>query len=211
MHELLLFGQVPFLRHDHILKILAGIAAMQPRSVIEHHQLFRPVKPLGVGSVQLGAKQGVQSASIQALKVQMHGDLFYLQLVRNIDADQSGSVAEANVGNEDAISVREETVDMDHYPENTRQELAPRYTTHTAQGHCSIEYRDLPEVSARRPVTSRLMATVPIEDGDPQQVMDSLGYKWVTHFTLITVRMDRLNHLQVHIRIHSPRPSIYLS
>ena len=177
MHELLLFGQVPFIQHDHILKILAGIAAIQPRSTVEHHLIFMPTRPPNVGGFQVGAKQGVQSSSAQALKTQMHGDLFYLQLVRNVDTDQAGIALESTLGSENTASMQEESMDIDNFSNEALQKPLSQYTKNVAKEQWSIEYRDLPEVSGRRPVTSRLMATIPIVNGDAQQFVEALGYK----------------------------------
>lgn len=44
MHELLLYGQVPVDRHEQVLKILAGISAMQPRAFFERHLIYRPMR-----------------------------------------------------------------------------------------------------------------------------------------------------------------------
>lgn len=45
MHELLLYGSVPVVRHEQVLKILAGIAAMQPKSLYQRQSVFRPLPP----------------------------------------------------------------------------------------------------------------------------------------------------------------------
>ncbi|KAK6008096.1 hypothetical protein QM012_004910 [Aureobasidium pullulans] len=44
MHELLLYGQVPLERHDQVLKILAGVAAMQPQTLFERHLIYKPMR-----------------------------------------------------------------------------------------------------------------------------------------------------------------------
>lgn len=44
MHELSLYGQVPLERHDQVLKILAGIAAMQPQTLFERHLIYKPMR-----------------------------------------------------------------------------------------------------------------------------------------------------------------------
>lgn len=44
MHEVLLYGQVPFARHEQVLKILAGIAAMQPLTIYERHIILKQMK-----------------------------------------------------------------------------------------------------------------------------------------------------------------------
>ena len=82
MHELLLFGQVPSARHDQILNILAGVAAMQPVPVFEKHLVFKPNRlPASARPVQVGGAQDIQKSQVQALQAQNQGDLFYLQLV----------------------------------------------------------------------------------------------------------------------------------
>ncbi|KAI9764669.1 MAG: Mediator of RNA polymerase II transcription subunit 18, partial [Candelina submexicana] len=81
MHELLLFAQVPTSRHDQLLKIIAGIAAMQPQRVLERHLIFKPSRKPGPGGRKAGGSQGVQSSQMQALQGQMHGEMFYMQLV----------------------------------------------------------------------------------------------------------------------------------
>ncbi|KAI5242832.1 hypothetical protein E4T43_04493 [Aureobasidium subglaciale] len=44
MHEFLLYGQVPLERHEQVLKILAGIAAMQPQTLFERHLIYKPLR-----------------------------------------------------------------------------------------------------------------------------------------------------------------------
>ena len=48
----------------------------------------------------------------------------------------------------------------------------------------SIQFRDLPEVVQKRPVTSRLVADVPIVDSDPIAAMAGLGYRFVSDNSL---------------------------
>lgn len=85
MHELLLFGQIPSSRHDQVLNILAGVAAMQPQPVLEKHLVFKPNRQPGTAKpAQVGAAQDVQKSQVQALQAQTQGDLFYLQLVADI-------------------------------------------------------------------------------------------------------------------------------
>ena len=82
MHELLLFGQIPASRHDQVLNILAGVAAMQPVPVLEKHLIFKPNRlPASARPVQVGGAQDIQKSQVQALQAQNQGDLFYMQLV----------------------------------------------------------------------------------------------------------------------------------
>lgn len=89
MHELLLFGQVPASRHTQVLNVLAGIAAMQPQPVLEKHLVFKPNRKPALGrQMQVGGAQDVQ-AKAQALQAQTQGDLYYLQLVAEVDERRS--------------------------------------------------------------------------------------------------------------------------
>lgn len=91
MHELLLFAQVPPSRHNYVLNILVGLAAMQPQPIYEKHLIFKPARsPAGTRPAHVGAVQGVQNPQLQALQGQISGDLFYLQLVGDISAGISG-------------------------------------------------------------------------------------------------------------------------
>ena len=85
MQELLLFGQVTLARHDYVLSVLAGIAAMQPEPILEKHLVFKPNRPLAsVRASSAIARQGVTSTS-QLQTFQALGDLFYLKLVTDIN------------------------------------------------------------------------------------------------------------------------------
>ncbi len=82
MHELLLFGQIPSSRHEQVLNILAGVAAMQPVPALEKHLVFKPNRlPASARPVQVGGAQDIQKSQVQALQAQNQGDLFYMQLV----------------------------------------------------------------------------------------------------------------------------------
>ena len=95
MQELLLFGQVPSSRHDYVLSVLAGIAAMQPKPILEKHLVFKPSRPLAsVRASSAVAHQGRVSTS-QLQTFQAAGDLFYLTVV--IDASDL-TESEVDVG-----------------------------------------------------------------------------------------------------------------
>jgi hypothetical protein len=91
MHELLLFAQVPPSRHNYVLNVLTGLAAMQPQPILEKHLIFKPARlPAAARPAHVGAFQGVQNSQLQALQGQTSGDLYYLQLVGDIGARGSG-------------------------------------------------------------------------------------------------------------------------
>ena len=176
MHELLLFGQVLPSRHDQVLEILAGVTGMQPQRVVERHLIFKPNRSPGQSWAQVGGSQGVQNTQLQALQGQLHNELYYLQLVCEVSDNIIGSslpvmveVAESqgSSGSESHDGTR--TIE-DPMNGNRDKQAGPAWT---------LQFRDLPEVAGRRPVTSRMMSSVDIVDGDAFAFMDSLGYSYV--------------------------------
>lgn len=80
MHELSLFGQVPLVRHEQVLNILAGLAAMQPQTMYERHLIFQPIRSLDQNRVnKKNPGKPAQNAS-----------LAYVQLVKALSVDDFG-------------------------------------------------------------------------------------------------------------------------
>ena len=159
MYELSLFGQVPGLRHDQVLKVLAGVAAMAPHSLRERHLIFKPTKTPLRRPVQVGGSQGIQDAQKAAKQAQNTGDLYYLQLVETWgNVEQSNISSENNTTAQDAKGVA----------------LDSQWT---------ILFYDVPE-AGKRPVTARMMSSTNVVDGDPIGFMEGLGYQLVAlHFS----------------------------
>ena len=180
MHELLLFAQVPPPQQDQLLKILAGVAGMQPLKVVERHLIFKPSRSPGQSWAQVGGSQGVQNSQTQALQRQLHNELFYLQLVGEASESIFGSRTAA-----DAKDPEHEDLDMREADDDGEDEASKQLNRHKyqqAKQTWSLQFRDLPEVAGRRPVTSRMMSSVDIVEGDAAAFMDSLGY-WYVHRT----------------------------
>ena len=182
MHELLLFGQVPSWRHEQLLKILAGIAGMQPQRVLERHLIFKPSRSPTQRGGQVGGSQGVQGAQIQALQGQMHGDLFYLQLVGDLSPGSSGQAETVGTatkpqdvvmsdGHEDGL------VEVQSLSNGNSHANGIKAASRSPERTWSLQFRDLPEVAGRRPVTSRLMADIAITSGNTLSFMEALGYQ----------------------------------
>jgi mediator of RNA polymerase II transcription subunit 18 len=190
MHELLLYAQVPPSRHNQLLRILSGIAGTQPQRVVERHLIFMPRKTHDSGGQQVGGTQTVQNQQAQALQGQLHGELFHLQLVGEIDDEQ--------FPNKDGRTLEDLERQGDEVMKDTEEE---NVETHTQQGRLSpteplgdavgkptydfdkqlwsLRFHDLPEVAVRRPVTSRMISNVDIIDGNAIEFMDALGYRLV--------------------------------
>ena len=92
MHELLLQASVPFHRHEQILHILAGLAAMQPQPVLELHHVFKPNRsPSSLSASRASQVGGAQDVEVSKAQLQMQaamasGELYYLQVVEEMDA-----------------------------------------------------------------------------------------------------------------------------
>ena len=188
MHELLLFAPVLPQRHDQLLKILAGVTGMQPQRVVERHLIFKPIRSPGQNSAQVGGSQGVQNAQLQALQGQLHNELYYLQLVAEISDSSSGSRTPVNPKvpepeNSDLEEIENEGESDAGTQLNGYQYQQPRQTW-------TLHFRDIPEVAGRRPVTSRMMSSVDIIDGDAFAFMDSLGYSYVPFWEAQVASLD---------------------
>lgn len=164
MHELLLFAQVPSARHDQLLSIIAGIAGMPPKNILERHVIFRPKRTPGSKAGPVGASQVVQSQHLQAIQGQLKGELFYLQLVN----DLSDSALRKQEGLQHRSSPRNGS-------SNELERKASKGDGDPASW--SLCFFDLPEVAGRRPVTSRMISSVDIIEGDAMKLMDGLGYR----------------------------------
>lgn len=100
MHELLLYGQVPQTRHDQVLKVLAGIAAMQPHRILKRHLVYKPQRdPDEPGShLKRGGTQAV--AQKNTTKQVGQKPLYFTQLVYHLsDDDFDATNAEKANGN----------------------------------------------------------------------------------------------------------------
>ncbi|KZF25767.1 putative RNA polymerase II mediator complex subunit Srb5 [Xylona heveae TC161] len=193
MHELSLFAQVPPSGHDQLLKVLAGVSGMQPQAVLERHLVFKPIRPPGKRTVQVGGSQGVQNAHVQAIQGQLGGELYYMQLVKSV-GETSHML---NINHKLGLMVGEESATEAH------RQLDGPPASNGANGDLRLSkdkesqeyssandrlwrlvFSDLPEVGGRRPVTSRMVSNVDIMDGDPLEFMHALGYTFVSEYYL---------------------------
>ena len=178
MHELLLYAVVPHNRHDQILQILAGIAAMQPISLLEKRLICKPTNSTNRNGIKAEIGQNKQ---FRALEAQMRGDRYYLQLVGDISTtydtetipedDLVHQVQRAEEGN---TAIATNSI-RSHIGEHiTSGESTEHYFSR--ERRWQLQFRDLPEVAGRRPVSSRLMVDLNIACDDPLLFLSSLNY-----------------------------------
>lgn len=185
MHELLLFAQVPTSQHPLLLQQLAGYTRMQPKRKYERHLILKARRPPGLGKMPSGGSQDVQALEIQKVNSMLNGGLFYMQLV--------GEVKEASFGNvnskQSAPPLASQPLTGKGGPEVIHQSLNSRQGNGTTQvpeidwkydetaQTWSLEFRDLPEAGTRNTVTSRLMASIKLSEGNPLEFTKRLGYE----------------------------------
>lgn len=152
MHELLLYGQVPAPRHEQVLKILAGVAAMQPRRVLERHIIYKPQRaPEEPGShLRRGGSQNVTN---RQTKQQGAKDLFYNQLVQKLSEEDFGQ--------------------GDGYHQPSGKPLSAD-TEPGAEPKWSLEFQDIPDTGDRG-VSIRLTTSTDLVSGDPHTWMVAAG------------------------------------
>ncbi|KAI4270127.1 MAG: hypothetical protein LQ337_006883, partial [Flavoplaca oasis] len=201
MHELLLHGTVPTTRHNQVLSILAGIAAMQPQPYHERRHIYKPTRPIVRPSMQVGGSQAVQSKQanpMQTVQGAIQGDLFHLHLVEDLVVESKGNgdvelkAEGTEVGEEEMMDIGDgedghtsillkpqptsnSPPILQHQTLPTTQ-LTPSITTNRKPSTWTLQFRDIPEAGTRRPVTTRLIADIPITGGDAQAFMSALEY-----------------------------------
>lgn len=148
MHELLLYGQLPLARHEQLLKILAGVAAMQPRRVLERHIIYKPTKEPEEPGAHLSRRGGTQNVAGKPVKQTGAKDLFYQQLVQKL--------ADSDFGQQQA-------------PQKLSAEVKPGQ-----EPKWSLEFYDLPDTGDRG-VSVRQTSSISLISGDPHAWMVAAG------------------------------------
>ena len=152
MHEQLLYGQVPAVRHEQLLSILAGITAMQPQRVIERRALYKPIKNVSSNLIQRGGTQGIQNPQ-KSVPSQRQNDLHYLHLIKSVEEKDFGQTVNVTTSYDVAVQGRKE----------------PRKPWR-------FELQDTPELG-KRPVGFRYAHLTDIIGGDPHKFMVDFGYR----------------------------------
>ena len=160
MHELSLYGQISASRHSQVLQILAGIAAMRPRQVVERHLVYKPVR-IAAERAQVGGSQAIQPQKTNN-QAQAPKEVFYIQLICDVSQGKESDSPQTTAFNGvDGAS----DVDMER-----KESPAP------PKGGWSMQFYDIPE-AGKRPVVSRMMSKTDILEGDAHQYMKGLGYE----------------------------------
>lgn len=153
MHELLLYGQVPATRHDQVLKILTGVAAVQPHRMLQRCIVYKPQRePEEPGlNVRRGGTQNV--AVKQTKPVSAAAALYYTKLVQKLDEDDFGT--------------------QDGLPQNDGKVLSADVKD-GEEPKWSMRWEDIPDTGDRG-VSIRFTTTTDLVSGDPHAQMIATG------------------------------------
>lgn len=143
MHELLLYGQVPRSRHDQVLKILAGVAAMQPRRILQRHIVYKPTREPDEPGLNM-RRGGTQAVAVKQTKPTAAKDLNFSQLVQKLVEEDFG-----NRNNGSALMAGGQV---------------------GGESKWALEFHDTPDTGDRG-VLARLTQVTDITSGDPHAYM----------------------------------------
>ncbi|KAH7360035.1 mediator complex, subunit Med18 [Pyrenochaeta sp. MPI-SDFR-AT-0127] len=183
MHELLLYGQVPAGRHDQVLKILAGVAAMQPRRIIERRIIYKPTREPEEPGSNL-RRGGTQAVAVKQTKQTAAPALYYTKLVQKLSEEDFGT---------------------DHgLPHDNGKALS----AHVEDGEepiWSVLFEDIPDTGDRG-VSIRFTNTTDLLSGDPHGFMMASGpNQFVTEYYVEGHRFVYSNVvIYLHRVLHEP-------
>ncbi|KAH9881355.1 hypothetical protein IAQ61_000079 [Plenodomus lingam] len=177
MHELLLYGQVPVDRHDQVLKILAGVAAMQPRHVIERCVIYKPTREPEEPGANL-RRGGSQAVGIKQAKQTAAATLYYTRLVQKLTEDDFGT--------------------QDGLPHEQGKHLVADIAS-GEEPKWSALFEDIPDTGDRG-VSIRFTNSTDLLSGDPHAYMVASGpNQFITEYY---VEGHRFVHRNVVIYLH---------
>ena len=200
MHELLLFAQVPAALHDHVLRVLASIAAVRPRPLLEHHLVFAPARPGGPVPRTTGGSGAAPTAAAAATTT---ADRYVLQLVGHLSTPREDAemAAAGTQTNGEKSNGQGGGMDLDAPNEDAGKEEAI-----AELGDCpwTLEFRDQPDVPGRRPATARPMSSVPVARGDPVRFVEAMGYAYVLRIYLTTPPFSAPAYTLLSLALNTP-------
>ncbi|KAF2833829.1 hypothetical protein CC86DRAFT_339421 [Ophiobolus disseminans] len=186
MHELLLYGQVPAGRHDQVLKILAGVAAVQPRRKLQRCIIYRPQRePEEPGSAaRRGGTQNIAVKQTKPAAAAAAATLYYTKLIQKLSEDDFGTEDGLQQTNSTALSADVKDGEGSMW---------------------SMRWEDIPDTGDRG-VSIRFTNTTDLLSGDPHAHMIAAGpNRFVTEYYVEGHRFVHGNVIAyLHRVLHEP-------
>ncbi|KAF2742546.1 hypothetical protein M011DRAFT_472140 [Sporormia fimetaria CBS 119925] len=155
MYELLLVGQLVQSRHDQVLKVLAGLAAMQPHRIIRRYIFYRPQREPEEPGLRM-KRGGTQDVPSKNAKQVNKKDLYFSKVVQELLEGDFEAAAQSSA---DA-------------PQTLRADDGTEWYW---------LFEDVPE-TANRDVLVRAAHTTDIVEGDPHAYMLEGGHRFLGEF-----------------------------
>ncbi|KAF2704764.1 hypothetical protein K504DRAFT_494575 [Pleomassaria siparia CBS 279.74] len=176
MHELLLYGQVPLSRHEQVLKVLAGVAAMQPRRILQRHIIYKPDREPEEAGLNR-PRGGTQTIAVKQTKQVGSKDLNYCQLIQQLSEDEFGNPSKGPPVHGGGAG---------------------------AEAKWTLVFNDTPDTGDRG-VLTRLSQNTDIISGDPHAYMVAARHQFVSEYYIEGHRFVHENVvILLHRVLHEP-------
>jgi mediator of RNA polymerase II transcription subunit 18 len=168
MHEFLLVGQVASDNEHKLQQQLAGVTRMQPQHVLERHLVFKGKPPPGLDYLPSGGgSQGVLAPELQRTRTMVTGQLYYVQLVCDLERLRAAKAA---------VMSGDKMINGNVMDEGPSKNGDVDGSAETVPDVWTLEFRDTPE-PGKQPVTTRLLIKSPIDGGDIIEFAEALGFE----------------------------------
>ncbi|KAK6334235.1 Mediator of RNA polymerase II transcription subunit 18 [Orbilia blumenaviensis] len=182
MHELSLFAHVPNSRAAHVERALKTVTGMSGVPLLEHHLIYKPKRNRQtIGGTASGSNSAGPANTGAA------GDFYYLQLVADILKKNESQKSDPGIAGQPASATMPDpqggdAMEVDSVQVTAEEDKVTPYEIRKQKW--TIRFSDLPEVSGKRPVTSRMVHNAAVHEGDALSFVDSLGYMPISEYVL---------------------------
>jgi hypothetical protein len=180
MYEYALYGQIAQDDHQRILQQLTGLTRMPPQPVQQIHLVFKAQPPAGVAKIPT-AGDGSTKQDVQRIVKMLSANLYFVHVIGEV--------------HESSISSLETNGDATMSDGSTSRRISWR-----------LDFKDTPD-PGKQAVSGRLVARVPLEDGNIVKFMKAFGYEYVAMRDL-RMRQEKADFYQLRKPLHDPRPTI---
>lgn len=172
MHSLSLYGLVPAPRHEQVLNILAGLAAMQPQPIYERHIVYRPLQASSQAKPNKKYPPGSTAAAkpVQQIAIyqQLVQSLRYHDFGRAVDGDDVSLSASGNAAV--VAGTETETTSRGAHGASTEPSLT------RGGGTWTLRMQDIPEPETKTVALRRVSESAPLASSEIEAFADVTKY-----------------------------------